>query len=202
MKLKFLLLFYFFLPINLFAQNLVKMTSHYGSDSSEINDLMEFENIYIETLYFKSDSIRNKFYEINIREYKNGKFIRESNLFDGQESDYFKVNSHMESVKFFFSIADGRLKTFVRGRNFGSKKSYFKLFQDSDDYALKDFFGNKKEIEVPIGREFPAFAILTPMKHNDGSASYCEVVQSNIKPEELGEYFHIPHYFIVMMKFK
>ena len=109
---------------------------------------------------------------------------------------------HVESVKFFFSIADGKLKTFVRGRNFGSKKSYFKLFQNSDDYALKDFFGNKKEIEVPIGREFPAFAILTPMKHNDGSASYCEVVQSNIKPEKLGDFFHIPHYFIVMMKFK
>ena len=67
---------------------------------------------------------------------------------------------------------------------------------------MKDFFGSKLTIELPMTEEIPLFAIITPTLHKDGSASYCEVVQSDIKPEELGKHFNIPHYFLVTMKIK
>ena len=187
-----------------FAQDTIKVTNNYGSENREIQDLIDFENIYIEKLNFEGEKLKGKQYEINLQEFVNGKLISVSKLFDGSESDYFKIASDKESLKFFFSMTDGNLKTYIRGQKFGSKKSYFKLNDESDKYALKDFFGSKSELNIDINskQEIPIFAIITPTIHKDGSGSYCEVVQSNVKPENLGEHFNIPHYFLVTIRFK
>ena len=95
------------------------------------------------------------------------------------------------------------ISRFHQARNrFGSKKSYFHLSGDYEKYALKDFFGNKKELLVSGSSKTTIFAIITPTIHEDGSASYCEVVQANEKPEKLGEKFKIPHYFLLTITFQ
>lgn len=99
-------------------------------------------------------------------------------------------------------MSDGELKTYIRGEKFGSRKSYFKLISDSDKYALKDFFGSEKELNIDLKKKNAVFAIITPTIHEDGSGSYCEVAQSNIAPEKLGEHFKIPHYFLITITFK
>lgn len=185
-----------------FAQNTVKMTNNYGSENNEIQDLIDFENIYIEQLNFQNENLKGKHYQINIEEFKNGKLIKTSNLFDGSESDYFKIDGNTESIKFFFKLSDGTLKAYIRGKKFGSKKSYFKLSSDSDKYALKDFFGSKEELNIDLQQKNTVFAIITPTLHKDGSGSYCEVAQSGIAPEKLGEYFKIPHHFLITITFK
>lgn len=187
-----------------FAQNAVKLTSNFGSENKEIQDIMDFEKIYIEKLNFEGLMFKGKCYEIKLHEFVNGKLVDESTLFDGAESDYFKIKSEKESLKFFFKLNDGKLKTYVRGTQFGSKRLYFKLNEDSDKYAVKDFFGSKSVLDLNINskQEIPIFAIITPTIHKDGSGSYCEVVQSEIKPEKLGEQFKIPHYFLTTIKFK
>lgn len=185
-----------------FGQDSIKMTNNYGSPNPEIQDLINFQNIYIEKLNFEGKELINKSYEINIQEFKKGKLTQKTNLFDGSEEDYFKIKSDTVSLKFFFSLTDGKLKTYIRGKKFGSKKSYFNLKGESDQYALKDFFGAKEVLNMPLNEEFPVFAIITPTINKDGSGSYCKVVQSDIKPENLGEHFKIPHYFLITMKFK
>jgi hypothetical protein len=185
-----------------FGQNHIKVTSNYGSTNKELQNLIDFENIYIEQLNFDGKELNGKQYQINLLEFENGKLVKTSILFNGSESDYFKIKSDKESLNFFFKMADGKLKTYVRTAKFGTKKSYFTLKDDSDNYALKDFFGSKNELSLDINLETPIFAILTPTKHEDGSSSYCEVVQSDVKPENLGEHFKIPHYFLVTIKFK
>lgn len=203
MKIKIILLIVFMSISNfVFAQNLIKMTNNYGSENKDIQDIIDFENIYIETLNFESEKLNGKFYQINLEEYKNGKLIKTSNLFDGSETDYFKIDSTTESLKFFFKLSDGKLKTYIRGKKFGSKKSYFKLSNDSDKYALKDFFGSKQELSIDLQKKNAVFAIITPTIHEDGSGSYCEVAQSEIAPEKLGEHFKIPHYFLITITFK
>jgi hypothetical protein len=184
------------------AQDFIKMTNNYGSQNTEIQDLIDFENIYIEQLNFSSLNLIGKSYEINIEEYKNGVLLSTIKLFDGSETDFFKINTKEEILKFFFRVSDGKLKTYIRGKKFGSKKSYFNLMSDSDQYVLKDFFGNKEVLNLDINSKNTLFAIITPTIHNDGSSSYCEVVQSEIKPEKLGEHFKIPHYFLITIKFK
>ena len=178
------------------------MTYKYGSDNGEIQDIIDFENIYIETLNFEGDLLNGKNYQINLEEYKNGKLTTKKLLFDSSESDYFKINSNSLSLKFFFKMSDGKLKTYIRSNLFGTKKSYFNLMNDSDKYALKDFFGEKKEVTINPNKKNAVFAILTPTIHPDGSGSYCEVAQSDIAPEKLGEHFKIPHYFLVTINFK
>ncbi len=203
MNLKTKVLFVFVLTTNLaFAQNTIKMTNQYGSQNQEIQNLIDFENIYIEKLNFESENIIGKHYQVHIEEFKNGKFMKASTLFDGSETDYFKIDSRNDALQFFFKISDGKLKTFIRGKKFGSKKSYFKLYGDSDEYALKDFFGDKKELNIDLQRKNAVFAILTPTIHEDGSSSYCEVAQSDIAPEKLGAHFKIPHYFLITIAFK
>jgi hypothetical protein len=183
------------------AQDYIKMTNNYGSQNKEIQDLIDFENIYIEQLNFSSLKLIGKSYKINIEEYKNGILLSTTKLFDGFESDYFKITTKEETLKFFFRLSDGKLKTYIRGKKFGSKKSYFNLMSDSDQYVLKDFFGNKEVINLDINSKNTLFAIITPTIHSDGSGSYCEVVQSEIKPEKLGEHFKIPHYFLITITF-
>ena len=203
MKIKIKVLLTFLVIYNIaFAQNTVKMTNNYGSENSEIQDIINFENIYIEKLNFESEKLNGKFITISIDEYKNGKLKNTSILFDGSESDYFKIDSDKESLKFFFKMTDGKLKIYIRGQKFGSKKSFFKLFENSEKYALKDFFGSKSELNLDINKKNAVFAIITPTVHKDGSGSYCEVAQSNIEPEKLGEQFKIPHYFIINIEFK
>lgn len=201
-KIKLLLTFLLVISNIAFSQSVVKMTSNYGSENSEIQDIIDFENIYIEKLNFESKELNGKFIKISIDEYKDGKLKQTSILFDGSESDYFKIDSDEESLKFFFKMNDGKLKTYIRGQKFGSKKSFFKLFEEAEKYALKDFFGGKKELNLDLKKKNPVFAIITPTIHKDGSGSYCEVAQSNIEAEKLGKHFNIPHYFIVNIEFK
>lgn len=184
------------------AQNQVKMTSDYGSENEDIQNIIDFENIYIDKLNFESTNLKGKFIKISIDEYKNGKFKKTATLFDGTESEFFKIDSDKESLKFFFKMADGKLKTYIRGQKFGSKKSFFPLSDVSEKYALKDFYGSKKELSLDISKKNAVFAIITPTIHKDGSGSYCEVAQSNIEVEKLGTHFNIPHYFIVNVEFK
>lgn len=185
-----------------FAQNNIKVTYNYGSRNSEIQNLIDFENIYFEQLNFEGKDLKGKQYTINLQEFIDGKLINKSVLFDGTETDYFKIQSNKVSIHFLFKMSDGKLKTYLRTDRFGSKKSYFSLKNDSDNYALKDFFGGKINLSIDSKQEVAIFAIITPAKHEDGSASYCEVVQSNVKPQDLGVHFKIPHYFLITIQFK
>lgn len=188
-----------------FAQN-IKVTSNYGSQNQDIQDLITFENIFFDKLTFQSENLKGKSYEIDLEEFRNGKSVKTSILFDGAEADIFKIGNDKLSLKFAFKLSDGKLKTFVigntvSGQGFYSKKHYSKLFNDEDDYALKNFFGSTEEISLDINKKNAIFAIITPTIHKDGSGSYCEVAQSDIAPEKLGEKFNIPHYFLVTIKF-
>lgn len=195
----FALLFVFKLN---YSQKTVKMTTEYGAKNRELQEVLNFENIGLETLNFESNEIKGKYYEININEFKNGKLIKTKSLFKGNDSEYFIIDSTFTSFKFFTKMENNKLKTFLKGKRFGSRQEYFDLEDGNGTYVLKNFQGVKKFLNVPLNEEFPILAIITATKHKDGSGSYCEVAQSEIAPEKFGEKFNIPHYFIISMKFK
>lgn len=200
---KTLLLIAFLLAAHLnYSQKTVKMVTQYGAKNHELEEVLDFENIGMETLTFESESIKGKYYNINIREYKNGKLVNTKSLFDGSNSEYFIIDSTYTSFKFFTKMENDKLKTSISADRFSSQQQFFKLKKGNGPYVLKDFQGAKEFLSVPINEEFPILAVITATKHKDGSGSYCEVAQSGIAPEKFGEKFNIPHYFIISMEFK
>lgn len=193
------LLIFLILIINFsLVQSQVKVTSKYGSDINDVQDILRFENIFTDKLTFQSETLKGKSYTIALEEFKKGKLVKTTILFD---DNYFKIPNDKLALKFYFKLANGKLKTQILGNGFSGKKSTFKLSNDEDQYALKDFFGSKEEIILDINKKNSVFALITPTIHEDGSGSYCEVAQSDVAPEKLGEKFKIPHYFLVTIKF-
>lgn len=175
----------------------IKMTTEYGSQNEELIHILYFEDIIIERINFEGEKIVGKSYEINIKEYYKGKLLSTKNLVRN-----IKIDSSFLSIKFYSKFENKTLKTYIRGKGFGSRKDIFKLRKPNLDYTLKSLQGNIDFIEVPLNQEFPVLAIITPTIHKDGSGSYCEVAQSDVTPEKFGEKFKIPHYFIITMRFK
>lgn len=184
MKKKIILLAILFLVQLNYSQKTVKMTTEYGAKNKELQEILSFENIGLETLNFESIEIKGKYYEINIKEFKNGKLVKTKVLFEGNDSEYFIIDSTFTSFKFFTKMENNKLKTFLKGNRFGSRQEFFDLEDGNGKYVLKDFQGSKKFLNVPLNEEFPILAIITATKHKDGSGSYCEVAQSEIAPEK------------------
>lgn len=202
MKIKLFILFSMLsFQIN-YSQKTVKMVVEYGSKSEDINSLMSFQNIEVENLSFESPDIVGKYYEVNLKEYKKGKLISSENLFDLKVVDYLKIDSTHTTFKFFSKIENDKMTVFVETQTMNSSKETFKLQKGNGEYVLKDFQGVNKFTNVPLNEEFPILAIITPVKHENGYSSYCEVAQSGVAPEKFGEKFKIPHYFVITMKFK
>ena len=180
------------------------MTQTYGNSNPEIQEILDFQKIYIEKFNFDNSTLANKHWEINILEFVDGKQKSKTLLCDTSEADFLKIKYSPFSLKIFTQINNGILSIQAKFYSFSSKKVQLKLDSRNKEetYALKDFFGSKITTEFPIQNEIPLVAIITPTIHKDGSGSYCEVVQSDIKPEDLGKHFKIPHYFLVLMKIK
>jgi len=196
-----------FLFLNLFAfsytfgQN-VKMELKYGAETDEINQLFSFQNIYKQSVRLKGESLNGKHYQIIIKEFKANKLVKIDTLFDGSETSYFNIDGDTTSFNFFAQTDNNELKVQIMTPRFSSKKLKFKTFSNNRDYALKDFLGEKKSLDITVGKPFYAFAVITPTIHKNGSASYCEVAQSDTDPENFGTKYKIPHYFLVQIVVK
>jgi len=201
---RILILITTFLFTNLTFSQTVKITKNYGSSNPELQEIMDFQNIQVEKFNFENSNLRGKNFEINVSEYVNGKLKSKTLLCDTSEADFLKIQYSPFSLKMFTQMKNGFLTINAKFYNFSSKTLNLKLSEKNQDkdYVAKDFFGAKIVTEFPLQEEFPLLAIITPTIHKDGSGSYCEVVQSDIKPENLGEHFKIPHYFLVTMKIK
>ena len=203
MKINYLIIISFLIFQTNYSQKNVKMISEHGSKNNEINSLMLFQNIGTEKLTFESNELIGKFYEVNLKEYKKGKLIKTTKLFDYSGDEYLKIDTTYTSFKFFNKIEDDKLTVFIQSPKMYGEKKIFKLEKGkSEDYLLKDFQGAKKFINVSSNEEFPILTIITPSQEEETKGSYCDVAQSEVATENFWEKFEIPHYFVISMKFK
>jgi hypothetical protein len=185
-----------------FSQEMVKMKIKSGTKDQDLREILDFEDICMDKIEFTSKEIVGKNYEINIIEYKEGKLVSTTKLFESSEIDLFRI----KDAKFKFTLLSKfidktKLKIALKFDRYGSKTLFYDLIDTKFGYTMKNFLGSKSEIEIPLNKEFYITSIISPTMHEDGSASYCEVVKV-VNPEKIGEEFKIPHYFLVQMKFK
>lgn len=186
--------------INSSAQT-ASMSLQYGTKNTELNQVLSFENINTETLIFKAPNLKGTYYQVFVKEYLNGKFIKKDTLFDGSELDLFINETDSLRFNFYSKTANNTLKLQLQEARFQSKKLLYNLNITQHEYVLKDFL-TKKTVDVPIGEPFYIFAIITPTIHKDGSGSYCQVAYSKTNPENFGTEYNIQHYFLIEMVFK
>ena len=188
--------------MHLTAQDTAKIQIEYGVKDHILQGVYDFENISINQVKLTGTSIDNKHYQLILKEYVKGTQKNSTVLFDSSESDAFKVEEGVLQFIILSKITDRNdFKVQLQFNGHSSKKYYFELKNTDYAFALKDFLGSANEIEVPISR-FPILALITPTVHTDGSASYCEVAQSDIAPEDLGKHYNMTQNFILEMKFK
>lgn len=185
------------------GQNL-KMTLKNVTSHPELREVLYFQNIQVSEFNFENEKLGGKHFEVNVYEFVEGKLKQKTQLLDTSEADFLKIKYSPFSMKIFTQVLRGTFSIKVDFYNISSKTLDLDILEKnkSRDYIAKDFFGNKIVKEYPMNKEIPLLAIITSTIHSDGSGSYCEVVQTDILPEKLGEHFKIPHYFLVTMKVK
>ena len=195
-----LLLSLFFVNISN-SQEMFKMKIENGTKNEDLRQILNFENIYIDNFKFVSKDLIGKNYEILIIEFKNGKIVSNTVLFESSELDLFRIKNKKFSFKLLSKFINKTKLKIAFDLGFGSKTLFFDLIDTKFEYIMKDFLESKREVVLPLEKDFYLTSIISPTMHEDGSASYCEVVSTK-NPEKIGEEYKIPHYFLIKMKFK
>ncbi|MBL0355354.1 MAG: hypothetical protein IPP72_00005, partial [Chitinophagaceae bacterium] len=73
----------------IYAQT-VKLSATYGTGDDMLNQVLNFENIKVETVRLSGSPLTGKYYQLFIKEYKNGLLTKTDTLFDGTEMENLK----------------------------------------------------------------------------------------------------------------
>jgi uncharacterized membrane protein len=197
-----LLLVSFLLVSNSFAQSDIKMRVGYGADNNDLQSVLYFENIGLGKVSFSGNDLKNKDFQISIKEFVRGKLKKTDVVFDSKEDEYFKIKSDKFGFRVLTKVtAENTVKFDFQFNGFSKGKEY-KVAADQKEFALKSFLGSKPEISIPLNANSYILTYMMPYVKKDGSKAYCEVVQADVKPEELGTKYAIPVYYLIDIKFQ
>jgi hypothetical protein len=198
MKKIFLPLFLF--PLITFSQmdNGIKMTTEYGSENQDLQDILTFEKIDYYKVYFTGSDLKDKNFYLIVKELWDGVITNIDTIANTSKNERLKTiaddtfNLRVTAKK----MPNKKLKLLFRFPQFGVEKTY--RATDSDDYSLRDV-GTKLKIEYD--KEFSAFAYILPYEKN-GWKMWCAVESSGKEIEGWGTEFGLKHYLIFEMKFE
>ena len=189
------------LTVGAFAQTGVKMQRKYGAENPELQGFLYFENIALEKLTFFGSELKNKNYRIYIQRFVDGSLAENELVFDSKEMDFFKIGGNQLVFRVFArETAEHTVKFEFQFDQFRRSKEY-RLAPDQKNFALKNFTAGRPEQSISLTEVNHLLAFMMPYVKKDQSAAYCEVVQADISPEELGKKYPIPLYFLIDIKF-
>ena len=187
---------------NTFAQSDITMRVNYGSENIDLQSILQFEDIDLNKMTFSGNDLKDKDFQISIKEFVSGKLKKTEVVFDSKEDAYFKIKSD----KFTFRVltkttSENTVKFQFQFSGFSKQKEY-KVAANQKEFASKDFLGGKPEVSIPLKTNTYILTYMMPYVKKDGSKQYCEVAQSDVNPEELGTKYAIPTYFLIGIKFQ
>jgi hypothetical protein len=183
------------------AQSDIKMRVAYGTDNDDLMSFLYFENIGLAKMMFSGSALKNKDFQISIKKVVNGKPQPAEIVFDSKEDEYFRIKSDKFGFRVLTKVtAENTAKFYFQFSGFSKEKAY-KLASNQKEFALKSFLGSQPEFSVPLNKSSYILTYMMPYKKKDGSKTYCEVAQSGVNPENLGNIYPIPVYFLIDIKF-
>lgn len=179
----------------------IKMQVQYGSENPEVMGIMNFEEIKLFKMQFTGEDLKGKHFEIGVKEIVNGKITKSEVAYTSSEAEQFRIEENKLTFFFFAKQTLANTARFDFQFSYGRKPLEYKIAATDKEFTAKTFLGEQKEVSIPLNTATYILAFLMPTIHKDGSTSYCEVVQSEIKPEDLGTKFNIPRYYLFDIKF-
>lgn len=180
----------------------LKMETDYGSDSSEINDLMSFQGIDFMTVNFSGKELKGKSYHITVKEIWNGKVVSDTTAFNSKTvgiKQFETLKDSMLSMRIIARHTDNKLRVKFKFPRFSITKDYDATA--SDQYSLRNL-ADESNLEIAYNEKFYFLAYILPYEREDGSKSWCEVGTSGDSIEKWGDEFGIEHYLLFEMKFE
>ncbi|MFA7274571.1 MAG: hypothetical protein WC044_11930 [Crocinitomicaceae bacterium] len=182
--------------------NSIILTSEYGSENSEIKDILRFEGIEYHKLTFKGKGLLGKSYTLSVKEIWDGKIKTDSIIVDSKSiplESYQTINDTSFKFKVISKLSyNDQLKMtfdfsrFAISRNFDAVKS--------GDYSLRNV-AEVSGIKIKTGEKFYLLAYILPYE-KDGYKYYCAVESSGEDIINWGEKFGIKHYLVFEMVFQ
>jgi hypothetical protein len=191
------------IPILTFAQtnkkeNVIKMTTEYGSENQEFQDILTFQRIDYYKTKFSGADLKGKNYSLIVKEVWKGKIKKIDTIINSAKEKYISpIKSETFNIRVTSKkVSEKKLKVNFRFPGFGSELTY--KATKSDEYSLRDV-GTK--IKIKYGNSFYAFAYILPYEKGDYKY-WCAVEDSGKNIENWGKEFGIKHYLIFEMKFE
>lgn len=195
MKTLFPSLLIFILSLTAQAQS-VKMVADYGSDNSEITQILMFQNIDYFRVKFIGEGLTGKYFSVYCKEMWDGEVRKIDTVVTAETQKRIgKISGDTLTLIVFGDREDDKLKLFFRFPMVGFNKKYDALI--TDDYSLRAV---GMDADIQFNKPFPAFAYILPYEV-DGWKLWCEVDSSGANVEAWGKKFNIKHYLIFEFNF-
>jgi len=180
----------------------ITMNSDYGSDNSEIRDILQFEGIEYMKLSFHGKELADKSYHLTVKEIWDGKVKSDSTIMNSSKigiKQFEKINDTVFNLKIISKLTnDNKLKTTFKFPRFSTSRKFDAI--DSEDYSLRNV-AEASGTEIKYGEKFYLLAYILPYE-KDGGKYWCAVESSGKDIENWGKEFGIKHYLVFEMVFE
>lgn len=186
-----------FVPISLWGQVRVNFEE---VKNQELLDFFGFENIQFLKINFTSKDLKNKTYQLSVKEIWDGVIKEESTIVDSREIPLEQlkiVGDTILRMRVISKLTDkNKLKMEFKFPNFSITKSFDAI--SSDDYSLRNVIKTGK---AEFGKKFYLLVYMLPYE-KDETKYYCAVEGSGKEIETWGKAFDIKHYLVFEIKFE
>jgi len=215
---KILLILFSVLPLMLFSQ--VDSTEIYlkSIDNDDLRTICKLADIQIIKIVSKDTLLRNKVFNLVIKEFKKGKIVSVDNLniSNKEERIPFVVNGdtmiYVENMIDKAGFSEGRDSLMITLSGI-FKNDVFKLnikypgvglskeLKGKKDYLLREAIScSNSKIKIPINKEYPILAYTPPFDTGSSVQSYC--ILGEEKVENWYEKFKVKHYYAIYLEIK
>lgn len=180
----------------------IKMTSDYGSENSEIRDILQFEGIDYIKLSFSGKELADKSYHLSVKEIWNGEIKSDSTIANSAKigiKQFEKVNDTILNIKVLSKFtSDKNLKMTFKFPRFSINRKFDAV--NTEDYSLRNV-AEASGTEINYGEKFYLLAYILPYEKEEYKY-YCAVESSGKDIENWGKEFGIEHYLVFEMIFE
>lgn len=180
----------------------IKMTTDYGSENSEIRDILQFEGIEYLKLSFSGKDLADKSFHLSVKEVWNGVVKSDSTIINSAKMPFEelqKINDTIFKFKVISKLTDkNKLKMTFKFPRFSTSREFDAI--ESDDYSLRNV-AETGAVDINYNEKFYLLTYILPYE-KDGAKYWCAVESSGKEIEKWGKEFGIEHYLLFEMIFE